>query len=499
MKNKIISLVLSFALILSICAISSPVAFALNYKTETIDMFNGSEVSKAASVAFVPQKYPDALYNDMYNAVVECNENIDISQYSVSVDDIGWVYSSLYNNYPELFYLGQQFSYAYYSDGTVAYMLPEYKYTGDALDDVIDDYNNRLDVIANHFSALSDIEAVVAVNDYLAAHYEYDADGLATDPANAVRDAYSMLLKRKAVCQGYALLFTAIVEKLNIESASVVSLSMNHQWNVVKLDGYWYHIDVTWDDPEGVPDGYTYHDYMLHSDEAMSERLNHYDWVRIDNKTDTCFDTTYDDWAWTETNTQLTPHNGKWYYTKNTASGIDIVEISREGTRVVYTQEVLWNVWGEPGYAYTNSLATATWDKNWMLYHTQDKLYCYDTILNKVFLLTELDTSLGYVYYLHIDDDMLEYVVSESPNDFTNATHLQLDMSDIHYSSDVNRDGVCSAADISELTNILLERHVSELKHHSDVNNNGEINTEDLLLLQQIHLGLASPSVMYND
>jgi len=499
MKNKIISLILSLVLILSVCTITSPVAFAVNFKTGTIALFNGEEGSETEQVAFIPQKYSDELYDAMYDGVISCADNIDLSSYSVSTNDIGWVYSSLFNNHPDLFYLSQQFSYAYYEDGTVAYILPEYKYTGDTLTEAIADYNERLDVIANHFSDLSDVEAIVAVNDYLAAHYEYDSDGLITDPANAIRDAYTMLLEKKAVCQGYSLLFSAIVEKLNIECASVVSLSMNHQWNVVKLGDYWYHIDVTWDDPTGVPDGYTYHDYMLHSDEAMSERLGHYDWVRIDNKTDACVDTTYDDWAWTETNTQLTPHNGKWYYTRNTQSGIDIVEISNNGTRVVYSQEEVWNVWGSPEYIYTTSMATATWDKNWMLYHSQDKLYCYDTILDQVFFLTELDTAIGYVYFIHIDDDMLEYVVSENPSDFTNATHLQLDMSDIHYSSDVNRDGLTTTADILTLTHIILGNSNSENKQHTDVDCNGMFDSSDLLYLQQISLGIATPSVIYND
>jgi len=498
LKNKIVSLILSICIILSTFVLASPFASAIDLKTGYIDSFDSTTGENGEEVAFIPQKYPDALYKAIYDSLIESESQIDIDSFSVSSDDISWVYSSVYNSHPELFYLSNQFSYAAYSDGRVAYLVPYYKYSGDELTSMREDYNNRIHVIVEHFSALSDVEAVVAINDYLATHYEYDSYSLENDPQNAIRDAYSMLLNKRAVCQGYSLLFTAIMNELGVETASVVSVSMNHQWNLVKLDGYWYHIDVTWDDPTGVPNGYTYHEYMLHSDAAMSERLGHYNWVRIDNSTEACTDTTYDDWAWSETNTQLTPHNKKWYYTKNTEHGIEIVEISKEGTRICYTQNETWDVWGKPGYAYTQSMTTATWDQNWMLYHTQDKLYCYDTVLDEVFYLTDLDVSDGYVYYIHFDDGVLEYVTSQSPSDFTNANHIGLDADSIQYTSDVDGDGLTKSSDVLEMLFATLGYTDYSEMNYSDVDCDGVTDSADLLLLQQIVLGTATPSVIYN-
>ena len=37
------------------------------------------------------------------------------------------------------------------------------------------------------------------------------------------------------------------LEKLNIESFKVSS--EKHVWNAVYLNGNWYHLDLTWDDP----------------------------------------------------------------------------------------------------------------------------------------------------------------------------------------------------------------------------------------------------------
>ena len=45
---------------------------------------------------------------------------------------------------------------------------------------------------------------------------------------------------------------------------------MNHAWNLIKIDGEWYHIDVTWDDP--TPDllGRVNHVFFLISDDAIA-------------------------------------------------------------------------------------------------------------------------------------------------------------------------------------------------------------------------------------
>jgi len=58
----------------------------------------------------------------------------------------------------------------------------------------------------------------------------------------------------QAVCQGYALAFKLCMDILGIESKVILGMTPEgkHAWNAVKLDGEWYYIDVTWDDP--VPD-----------------------------------------------------------------------------------------------------------------------------------------------------------------------------------------------------------------------------------------------------
>lgn len=65
--------------------------------------------------------------------------------------------------------------------------------------------------------------------------------------------AYGVLIQGVSVCQGYSLAFKLFMDKLGIENQIVASDSMEHQWNTVKIDGKWYHVDVTHDDPTFPP------------------------------------------------------------------------------------------------------------------------------------------------------------------------------------------------------------------------------------------------------
>lgn len=53
------------------------------------------------------------------------------------------------------------------------------------------------------------------------------------------------------ICMGYAATFDALAKKMGLESIVVTGKTRrsNHAWNKVKIDGQWYNVDTTWDDP----------------------------------------------------------------------------------------------------------------------------------------------------------------------------------------------------------------------------------------------------------
>lgn len=96
----------------------------------------------------------------------------------------------------------------------------------------------------------TDYEKVEYFHDYMISNYTYDFAAIPYNENSVTRFSYSPygLLKRgMGVCAGYAELYTMFMTACGIESHVVESYQLNHEWNIVKLDGDWYYVDVTWD------------------------------------------------------------------------------------------------------------------------------------------------------------------------------------------------------------------------------------------------------------
>lgn len=71
----------------------------------------------------------------------------------------------------------------------------------------------------------------------------------------SVHSPYSIIANQKGVCQSYASLFQKFCDRLNLPSKYITGIATSqsqisdHAWNKVNIDGNWYNIDLTWDDP----------------------------------------------------------------------------------------------------------------------------------------------------------------------------------------------------------------------------------------------------------
>ncbi len=96
---------------------------------------------------------------------------------------------------------------------------------------------------------LDDLGKIYFVYNYLGERIEYDYNmsKMNFDERKELDEnsLFRIFYDNTGVCSGIAPAFKLIMNKLGIECKSVMSLS--HEWNVVKLDGKWYHLDLTWD------------------------------------------------------------------------------------------------------------------------------------------------------------------------------------------------------------------------------------------------------------
>ena len=119
---------------------------------------------------------------------------------------------------------------------------------------------------------MSNYEIAKALHDYLATHNEYDMRLYSGNLPALSRTSYGALVNRTSVCSGYALAYQHLMEDAGIPCEYVTGMTTrgSHAWNIVQIDGEWYHVDVTWDDPTPDREGYVRYKYFLKSDKAMS-------------------------------------------------------------------------------------------------------------------------------------------------------------------------------------------------------------------------------------
>ena len=105
---------------------------------------------------------------------------------------------------------------------------------------------------------MSDFEKEIQIIRYLVATVSYDMSEIENENQYLTDSykAYGALVNGKAVCSGYAKAFDLLAKKCGLSSTVVTGTAYNsdgrdgpHAWNQIYLDGDWYNVDVTFEDP----------------------------------------------------------------------------------------------------------------------------------------------------------------------------------------------------------------------------------------------------------
>ena len=113
-------------------------------------------------------------------------------------------------------------------------------------------------------TTMSDTDMLLMLHDKLVwqAHYASDISD------KWVYIPFSMSKTGVVVCQSYAAVLNHLMRDMGFVSYALTSDT--HAWNAVKLDGKWYAIDSTWDDPTGELRSNVDHTYFLVHKSAFS-------------------------------------------------------------------------------------------------------------------------------------------------------------------------------------------------------------------------------------
>lgn len=126
---------------------------------------------------------------------------------------------------------------------------------------------------------MSEEEKVKAIHDYLIYSANYVNNGDYQHAEKWASGAGGVLIHKEGVCNSYAIAFYMMAVSAGLDCRYVTGTADGggHAWNQVKVDGKWYYIDCTWDDPimnghSGGGEGYEYYlSETLWSDHTVEE------------------------------------------------------------------------------------------------------------------------------------------------------------------------------------------------------------------------------------
>lgn len=413
------------------------------------------------------------------SAVERWETEVDISDLRVDVDTAMNACWDLLSVDPRYSFVRLSLCYSN-ADGWATRLQLQYSATPAEAEQMLAQLNAVIaDVMRGVWPEMSDVEKALAVHEYFVSHFAYDEtyqNGTAAD----------ILLEKTGVCQAYAEAYAFFMHLLEIPCVVVPSAEMNHAWNMIEIDGDWYHVDTTWDDP--LPDlpGQSQRTFFLLSDAAISSRSpQHYGWYSEVQATNT----QYDDAFWSDGRQPMLYQDGLWYYM--TDEGICSYRFSDGAGQLVLPLDFTWPVWGEPG---------SRWGGNFSGFAiVGDRLYysgptaIYSARLDGSDLREECrpDTSQGYIYGFVAEGTTLKYYIQTMPlvsvGERTWGSYEITGTTPVPGSGDVNGDGRVNSSDARLVLQFTVSLAVlnGAQQEAADLDANGAVNSSDARAILQ--------------
>ena len=187
----------------------------------------------------------------------------------LSGEELSNLYFLVRLDHPEIFY-SVTFTYRYYPDSGFVEMTPEYLFKKKQVQEHQKAMESRVKKLARQAEKMNEWEKEQYIHDFICENVRYDK----------LKKAYSHeiigpLGQGVGVCEGIAKSVKILCDALGIWCIVAVShnnpekkIKYRHAWNILKLQGKYYHLDVTFDNSLGKEKGIRY-DYYNLSDEQL--------------------------------------------------------------------------------------------------------------------------------------------------------------------------------------------------------------------------------------
>ena len=416
MKKNILKIAISSVVMILILALSISI-----YANTSSDPYN-----KTYSLT-ISREAEETIMGRFRDAITSGTSSVNVQDLNVKDGDTEELFMSfLFENPRYSFMVKTTYSTSYFGSGTqktITKFNLQQKFVWSDYSSMLQEIDAEVDnIVARIGSGWSDLEKVLWVNDYICDTYQYDYEYV-NDPVNVRDDLYSMVHYKSGTCQGYTKLFKAVMDKLGIECSFSSSSQISHVWNIVKVDGNWYHIDVTWNDNLSTrgrillssdSNSYTEHAYG-YPISAISDAVQKY----------ACTNTKYDNYFWRQGfSSGFGFSDSTTAYAFDTNGNFRKYNLSDGTSTVLFTKNLSWPYNQDKTSYWQGYFGDVISMGSVMFYTTPTEVYSYDTTSGTSTKVFSTDNQF-YIYALLYDGSKI-YLIDYNYN--INARPLNMTM-----------------------------------------------------------------------
>lgn len=195
-------------------------------------------------------KPQQAAYHSIFTGVKNLSDEIQVP--ALSGEELYNVFFKMRLDHPEIFWV-TNFKYRYYKDSPNLIFIPEYLFDKNKIREHQKALTARVEKLVRPAQKMSEWEKEKYVHDFICENVRYDK----------LKKAYSHeiigpLGQGVGVCEGIAKVVKVLLDTLGVWCVIAIcgnnpekGIKYRHTWNIVKINGTYYHLDATFDNSLG--------------------------------------------------------------------------------------------------------------------------------------------------------------------------------------------------------------------------------------------------------
>ncbi|MEE0957880.1 MAG: dockerin type I domain-containing protein [Ruminococcus sp.] len=373
-------------------------------------------------------QHMDAL-ETLTNGLRNHESTISLRTNGVKSEDFHMLYHAVVHMNPELFYVGENFQYSLYYNGSTPYVAnvyPYYTFTAGEVAQMMTAFDEKSEYFLSKVNEnMSDFEKALILHDELILHSNYLLEG----------DTYTLMVDGTGKCEDYSRAYAFLLAQVGIKSEMIFSEVMCHQWLKVCIDGTYYHVDPTWDDPivvepnqyaqsgETRPNGYqgrAYHTNFLVSDSLIQSENFEMQHVYFDTYHES--PSTYDNAQFRNIRSAFGYVDGDLYtmrYNSNDyTTQLVCYDPDDDTFQTVQFYDFYWSA-GQQGF-WVNSFSNLQVCDDILYFNGHDGVYTYDPATGQSLKYAD-DPAQNDIYGMYINNRTIYVYTAPDPNSLQDA------------------------------------------------------------------------------